>query len=222
MGNSVFPTLPGLGFSVTKKPQFITKIQKSVNGRELRAKFSDSPLWTISLTFEFLRDNVSLNELKTLGGFFFSRYGSWDSFLFADPDDSAASNMQFGVGDGVTKVFQLSRTYGTFTEPVTAFSTFGQVGSALMWSNNSATFWPRTNSTPLMWSGPNGLETPYVSASGVVTFTKPPVAGQKLYWTGVYYYRCRFLHDEQEYEKFMYQLWTNKKCDLYGSLGNKI
>jgi len=219
MGNSIFPTLPGLGFSVTKKPQFITKIQKSVNGRELRAKYSTSPLWNYSLSFEFLRDTVWQSELDSLAGFFLQRFGSWDSFLFQDPDDYIASGSQFGVGDGATTSFQLTRSFGGFSEPIYNVASLVDL-TASMWTTGAAYFWPRKKSTPKMWSY---TPPPYtISSTGMITFSYPPTAGQPLYWNGTFYYRARFLHDDQEYEKFMYQLWTNKKCELLASLGNKI
>jgi len=34
---AIFPALPGLGWSVTKAARFATRIQRAVNGRELRA-----------------------------------------------------------------------------------------------------------------------------------------------------------------------------------------
>ena len=48
--------------------------------------------------------------------------GQYDSFLFASPADNAVTAENFGMGNGSTVAFQLTRAYGvggfTFAEPV--------------------------------------------------------------------------------------------------------
>src|SRR2546430_1740006 len=53
---AIFPTLPGLGWSVTKSARFATRIQRAVNGRELRALDQPYPIWSWTLTYPLLRD----------------------------------------------------------------------------------------------------------------------------------------------------------------------
>lgn len=97
----VFPSLSGLGWSVTKTPTFQTRIQRAISGRELRALDYPYPLWQFTLTFEILRDENDMraapqlgagyNELRTLMGFFMLCQGAFGTFLFTDPTDSFVS-----------------------------------------------------------------------------------------------------------------------------------
>lgn len=117
MSNVTFPVLPGLAWSVVKTPQWSTRIQKTVSGREYRAAFFNVPLWTFKLSYEVLRAGGE-QELQQLVGFFNARQGSFDSFLYRDPTDSTVTAQGFGVGDGATTAFQLTRTMGGYTEPI--------------------------------------------------------------------------------------------------------
>lgn len=89
----VFPSLPGLAWSVTKAPTFQTRVQRAVSGRELRALDYPYPLWQFTLVFEFLRDNpaAGYNELRTLLGFYMLAQGAFGTFLFQDPSDHQVS-----------------------------------------------------------------------------------------------------------------------------------
>ncbi len=191
MGNAVFPVLPGLAWSVTKTPMWSTRIQPKVSGRENRAAYYSLPLWTFSLSYEFLRANAK-QELQQLVGFFNARQGRFDSFLYADPSDCAATGQLFGSGNGNTSKFQLVRSLGGFAEPVIALPGGLQVFV-------------------------NGVLQPAVTvdaSTGIVTFAAAPAAGAALTWTGQFYFRCRFVHDSTEFENFMKDLWTAKKVEL--------
>src|ERR1700761_9194263 len=116
---AVFPTLPGLGWSVSKAPRFATRVQRAVSGRELRVLDQPNPIWTWTLTYELLRDShdvrgangpgVGYDELRTLMGFFLQQQGSFRPFLFDDPTDDQVSGQALGTGDGSAAVFQLTR-----------------------------------------------------------------------------------------------------------------
>jgi uncharacterized protein (TIGR02217 family) len=124
----VFPTLPGLAWSVTKSPTFQTRIQRAASGRELRALDYPYPLWQFTLVFDLLRDNpaAGYDELRTLMGFFMLCQGAFGTFLFRDPSDDQVAGQQIGVGNASTTVFQLQRAMGTllpgggFQEPIPA------------------------------------------------------------------------------------------------------
>ena len=53
---AIFPTLPGLGWSVTKMPRFAGRIQNAISGREVRVLDQANPIWTWTLTYSLLRD----------------------------------------------------------------------------------------------------------------------------------------------------------------------
>jgi uncharacterized protein (TIGR02217 family) len=202
MSDMFLPTLPGLSWNTTKAPRFNTKVQTSVNLSELRSSFAATPVYDFTRSYDLLRDNTADDELHELGGFFMARYGSWDKWLFADPDDSIALLEPFDTGDGVTVAFQLQRTFGVFIEPVC------NVAAA-----------------PLIYKAGvlQTVTTDYtVSATGLVTFTTAPAAAAALTWSGTYYFRCRFEQDAQEYQQFMSRLWQARSFGFKGSLGTKI
>lgn len=122
VSTELFPTLPGLTWNVHKKPQFSTRVSAAVTGQEVRNAFYQFPKWFYELTYDYLPDlpvNVGETSLHTLMGFFLSRQGSFDTFLFLDPDDNATTDSQvIGLGDDVTLQFFMARTFGGFSEPV--------------------------------------------------------------------------------------------------------
>ncbi len=122
MSNSVLPDLPGLKWGQKKTPVFSTRIQRTTSGREARAAFYQYPIYVFDLSYEVLRDDTLHNELKQLLGFYLTRQGAFDSFLYQDPSDYQASNQVIGTGDGNTVAFQMVRNYGAgnaiFVEPI--------------------------------------------------------------------------------------------------------
>ena len=98
----IFPTLPGLTFTVVKAPGFKTLIQSAPNEYEVRLPQTVNPIWRWTLLYDFLHDFfwgsfTTVSELRTLMGFLNGQYGQAGSFLFTDPDDNA-------VGPGITGV----------------------------------------------------------------------------------------------------------------------
>lgn len=203
MSNSVLPALPGLAWQNMKAPQFATKIQTSVGSSEVRAAFNPYPIRKYALTYNFLRNYSAFTEMTTLYGFFCSRLGAFDSFLYDDPEDDliadTAPYMQFGTGDGATTQFQLGRSAGGFFEPVY-----------------------NTHSTPKIYIANVLKSTPAnysISASGLVTFTAPPGLGLAIAWSGTYYWRCRFEDDTLEFAEFASLFWEQKSLKFRTVLG---
>lgn len=191
MSNAVFPSLPGLSWNVKRKPMWRTKISESSSGREYAFGYWSYPRYKYSLSFEALRSSSVLQELQTLAGFFNSRQGSLDTFLYSDPDDNAVTGQSFAVGDGVTKDFQLVRAFGGYIEPVFDL-----------------------NTVPIIKSNGSVVVSGYTITSGLVSFSAAPVNGAVLSWDGTYYRRVRFTQDEAEFNKFMYQLWELKTLEF--------
>ena len=192
MSNAVYPTLPGLAWSSRRTPLWRTTVQTTPSGREWRTSPMSSPRYRYTLTYEFLRSTAAYPHLQTLLGFFNSRRGGYDSFLFSDPDDRTVTAQAFGTGDGVSTQWQLVRTLGGFVEPVYALD-----GAANIYRDGA-----------LVASGVT------VSADGAVTFASAPAAGVVLTWTGAYYWRCRFEDDELEFEQFLAKLWKTGQVML--------
>ncbi len=119
MSNALYPSLPGLTFECTRTV-LAPPVQKrkTPSRREYRARDATVPLYAYSLKYEFLRASSAAQDLQTLVGFYNSMGGSFDTFLFLDPDDNTATDSAFGIGDGSTLSWQLLRTFGGFAEPV--------------------------------------------------------------------------------------------------------
>ncbi len=220
MSNEIFPLLPGLMWDIKKTPKYNTKIMQAVSGRELRASFQATPIYTFQLAFEFLRQGQGKTELDLLQGFFMARRGSFDNFLLTIPGDNQVTSQVIGVGDGTSTSFQLSRTISGVTEPVSDVLIPANGMDLGMWSATSGQgMWATDTSAVLMW---NPINTYTISATGKITFSVAPPAGSQIFWTGTFYYRCRFKDDDVEFNQFLYNLWEAQTIDLVGSLSGKI
>lgn len=197
MTAAIFPTMPGLKWGTVKTPMWSTGIQKAASGRELRGAFYSFPRYKISLGYEVLRSGA-LAELQTMVGFFNARKGSFESFLYLDPEDNAVVNQQFGVGVSGQTQYQLVRAYGGNVEPVLAPQLVVHGGADPV----------------IMVNGVVQTSGCTVTEFGVVTFASAPAVGAVLSWSGSYYWRCRFMQDSADFDRFLYQLWALKKIEL--------
>jgi uncharacterized protein (TIGR02217 family) len=195
VGNSVFPTFAGIAWPVRRIPKFNTKVKETVSGKECRASFTAYPKYEIDLVFDYL----SLDDYKTLGGFFKLRKGKFDSFLFLDPDESTVTAQSIGTGNGVTKQFQLVRTSGGFTEPCENVGTVSVYQNGVLQGNVYT-----------------------ITATGIVDFGTAPANGVAVTWTGTYYWRVRFNQDTAEFAQNMKTFFEMKKLSMVGATGNKV
>jgi uncharacterized protein (TIGR02217 family) len=207
--------MAGLAWSVTKAPRFSTRLQKGVSGRELRALDQGTPTWDFTLTFDLLRDQndtraaVGLgdgfDELRQLMGFWLSRQGSFNTFLFEDPTDNVTTGETIGAGTGSLTTYQLVRTIGGygFFEPITAPNLTVGVPFVIY-----------LDGVLLPGAGNYSVD----GDTGIVTFTGPPANGVIVTVDFSYYFRCRFTDDSAEFENFMYQLWQMKQLKFQSVL----
>lgn len=133
--------------------------------------------WTFEVAMDHVQGQENLSNAYTsiMMGTYMACCGRTFPFLFVDPQDNQVLNMQFGVGDGSTKNFQLSRGVGGATDIVQ----FPQ-GSITVFVNGT-------------------LTTTYsLSSTGVVQFTSAPAIAAVLTWTGNFAFYCRFDSDQQE------------------------
>jgi uncharacterized protein (TIGR02217 family) len=205
---AIFPSLPGLAWSVTKAPRFATRIQRAVSGRELRILDQPYPIWTWTLAYSLLRDKwdargsgglgAGYDELRTIAGFFLQQQGAFQPFLFDDPTDGTVTGQAIGTGNSSTSVFQLVRSMGGCAEPMAAPNTV------------SAVYFNGLLQSPAGYA----VDTD----TGLVTFTAPPPAGQSITADFTYRFRVRFADDTAEFENFMYQLWQLKQIKLQSAL----
>jgi len=194
MSNAVFPVMPGLTWDITRIPVWSTTIKQAVSGREFTSANFSYPRYRYKMVYSVLRQNSVYQELAQLAGFFNARQGSFDSFLFNDPDDNTVTLQAIGIGDGVNKLFQLVRSFGGFVEPV-----YDVNGTVSIYVNGVL----RTVGTDYS-----------ISSSGLVTFVVAPGAGLTVAFTGSYYRRMRFEQDTAEFSQFMKGLWELRTLQL--------
>lgn len=192
MSSFVFPVLKGLTYPFTRTPQWRTGVNESLSGKESRIAYRQYPRIMFSLEYSVLREQASTNELKQLVGLFNAVQGSFDTFLYNDPEFNSATLENFGTGNGTTTQFQL----------VARYQNAGGPGYAERVQNLS--------STPSIFD--NGVLqtviTHYtIGPTGNITFVTPPITGHALTWTGTFSYRCRFMDDTIEFVKMMSFLW---------------
>jgi uncharacterized protein (TIGR02217 family) len=202
MSVAVFPSLAGLGWSVARTEMWKTRTQEAISGKETRIADWSFPRHQWTLTFDFLRQgNLSgtlYAEFAALAGFFNLRQGSFDTFLYADPDDSAAAGQGIGTGDGATVSFQLVRSFGGFVEPILAPNVVSRVAlNGVTQSAGSYTV--------------NGWGT---ASPGTLVFNTAPGAGVAIAADFSFYFPCRFTVDQLNFEKFMATLYQLKKVEF--------
>jgi hypothetical protein len=146
----IFPPLAGQGWSVHKKPTFATIVASHVSGREVRDALYANPIWRFELTFNGLDGTSSgqygglgASSLQSLMGLYLQCQGQYASFLYYDASDYAVSAQPFGTGDGTTTTFQLQRSLGGFSEPITQPFTAG--APALFQVAGTAAFYAPNN-----------------------------------------------------------------------------
>lgn len=184
--------LPGLAFSVHKKPIFRSAVFEASNGNEVRVSYSEFPRWEFELTYEFLEDRSGASSsLKTIMGFFTDMKGSFEQWLFKDPDDYLCQAAVMGEADATTTKFYFLRYLGSIGERI------GQVDE--------------DNDINLYLDGVLIDPADYTVTSNFVVFDAAPVSGT-ITADFQFYFVCRFLDDQQDYEKFMDQLWSLQTC----------
>lgn len=163
------------------------------------------PMYDFELSYEFLRSTTTYPELQQLAAFFNSVQGSWDSWLFVNPDDyvvPTTAPQGIGTGNGSQTAFQLVRSFGGFSEPV--------------WSITDAQVY--VNGAPLTF----GTQYTVNNNTGLVTLASAPASGAAVTWSGHFNYRCRFTDDTITLSKFMNQLWESKKVAFVGNLQGRV
>lgn len=209
----IFPVLPGRGWSVTKTPNFESRIKRADSGRELRASDFGNPLWKFNLVHEFLRGPAiggatGYVEAGILQGVYTSCRGTWAPFFFDDPQDDQALGQALGTGDSLTTQFQLQRYFGDptfvtlgFTEAITA----PKGGAAVIYFNGVVQPTSGYSVSP---------------QTGVVSFLAAPPSGVAITADFNFWFRCRFSAGFS-LEEFM-QLWHGvKTLDFQSALGDQ-
>lgn len=194
MSNDVFPTLQGLGWDRVASPVWSTIIKQAASGKERRLALWSYPRWDFKLSYEFLEDDgATKSDLRQIVGFFNSRMGAFESFLYEHPSDNCVTGQVLGMGDGSTKSFIFIRNYGNWVEPVSYIK-----GNPVIYINEVK-----------QTSG-------YTVSGNVLTFDKAPQPGTVITADFYFYFRVRFAEDSIEPSNFMRNLYELKTLELVG------
>lgn len=258
--------LPGLSIQVNKTPTFNTKVDVASTGNEVRTSYTEWPRWNFELSYEFLEDRTGAqSSLKTIMGFFTDCQGSFQAWLFKDPDDYAVQNGLMGEADGVTTRFYFRRYLGQRGEPVgtvdavnsiVVFRTLEEagaipgVGPYEITVANAAAFvedlgvvgvggpLTRVTSAPAVdeysvdeltgvytFNAANASDpvdityrytidpAAYTLEHNYIVFLSAPLSGT-ISASFQFYYVCRFMEDEMDFEKFADKLWSLQTCEF--------
>ena len=207
---AIFPTttLAGLGYSVIKRPRAFVGQATAGSGWNVRIGYAANPIWEWELTYDLLSDAISPSDLKLLLGFWLACNGNLTPFLFLDPDDNSVTGQAIGTTDGSTTNYTLVRTYGgssgSGTEPVGYVNTGATFNVYLAGVLQSASTYTVLTTTPV---------------AQVLKFNSAPTSGKAITVDMSYYYYARLKDDTNDFEKFMYQLWSLKKLTLQSLRG---
>jgi len=202
----VFPVVPGLTFSVHKRPTWATLEFMAVSGRRVSSPQQAFPLWEFELKFDFLRDQTqnivpyqqyaAKHEFTQISELFNACGGKYGQFYFDDPTDDSRNGQIIGTGDGSTKNFTALRGWRfqnlVINEPVGGINQLLNVYvNGVLQPSNSYSF-----------------------SGNVITFVTAPGNGLSITIDFTFYYLCQFLEDQQDYDQFMANLWQLSSCKL--------
>lgn len=191
---------PTPGFGFVGGPEFNTNIQTQANGHESRNADWDICRHFYTAPFK----NISAAAYRKIKKVFLVCRGRNHTFLHRDWGDFEAIGEQFGVGDGVTTVFQLSK-----------LSTLSGGGSYLRTITKPE--------LPIVVKVSSVVTGATVSAlTGLVTFAAAPANGALLTWTGTFFVQVRFDLDKLPYsldDKSSADFITNGSITLLEVLG---
>ena len=201
----IFPTLPE-GFPIKVSPVMDTTIGTTKSLREMRVAQQQFPLWDIEILFEELVDQtqnqvpyspfVGYQQYMQLVQTWLMMYGQANVFGFDCPWDDSRQDQLIGVGDGSSYVFQIYRTWGTGANATT--TPVGLVNAVVNVKVNNV----------VVNSGHYYIERDKIYFIDSLGFVYPPGNGLDITMTFSYYYLCRFVEDEQDFEEFSKDRWT--------------
>jgi uncharacterized protein (TIGR02217 family) len=206
MSNAIFPRLRGRSWSVQESPQTSTRLSRHVSGRTVAASLYKYPLYLFELVYEGLTSasdpafsNLGAQSLQAIQGFFLSRAGGFDTFLFRKADatgnisDSWVDGQQLGVGNGSTAAFTFVREVPLLAPQPPYIEPVGQV---------------EPNGLNIYLNGALQVPSSYaVTWPNQVTFNTPPPTGAVVSADYAYYFVCRFSDDTLDFENFAHLLW---------------
>jgi uncharacterized protein (TIGR02217 family) len=195
------------GFSIMKKPVFASIVQSFKSGREVINAQQTSPLFEFELKYETLKDqtqnqvpyaqNAGFTALEQLSSLFLFCNGQYGRFIFEDLSDCSRTGQILGTGDGTTINFSIVETISDASSGEDFSFVIGML-------NQSHSFTVYVNGVPKVF----GVDYSVDSAGVQISFASPPANDTTITMDFYFYYLCRFISDEQEFEQFVKNWWT--------------
>jgi uncharacterized protein (TIGR02217 family) len=196
------------GYSITKKPVFASIVQSFKSGREVRNAQQTFPLFEYELKYETLKDqtqnqtpyapNAGSTALEQLSSLFLFCNGQYGRFIFEDLSDCSRTGQILGAGDGTTVNFSIIETISDASSGEDFSFVIGML-------NQSHPFTVYVNGVPKVF----GVDYSVDSAGVQITFASAPANATTISMDFYFYYLCRFISDEQEFEQFVKNWWTS-------------
>jgi Conserved hypothetical protein 2217 (DUF2460). len=139
MSTEIFPELIGLTFDIKRRPQFNTKVQDHISGKETRLSFWERPKWQFEMSYDYLPNipkAVGNTDLDTIIGFFLNRKGKFQSFLYRFQDDYQVTRGVIGTGTGSTAEMSFVRKLGAYSSEVD-YVDFSITPPAIYWDETA-------------------------------------------------------------------------------------
>ena len=165
---AIFPAMP-IGWNSTKTIKWETKVIKSASGKRKAMTSVAYP----EIEIECPLVGLTQQQVETVGGFVCARRGMLEPFLWKDPEEYKVTKQQIGIGNGAKSEYQLFRSFGVFTVPVTDVV----ANTLTVYINNVAT-------------------TAYtLEEGGIVKFSGTPQTGKVISASFEYYWRVALADD---------------------------
>lgn len=205
----IFPPLPA-GFPIKVSPLMDTTVGTVKSLREMRVPNRVFPLWDIEILFEELRDKTqnqqpyvpfaAYTQYEQLVEYWLMMYGQTNVFAFDCFWDNSRLNQPIGTGDGVASAFTIYRTWsaGAAGTGVKNIAPVGAVNTVFEVRLDNVVVDPT-----LYYTSGNTIF--FIDATGAPS---PPGVGVVISMTFSFYYLCRFVEDEQDFEEFSLNRWT--------------
>lgn len=218
-----YPVFPGMseelsnalpvGFPIKVRPTMSTIVNiHPWSAREMRYAKQPYAVWEFDLTFEQLKDQtqnqiayslfIGLLQYQQLVQQFLMHYGKAGLFLFDAPWDDSRLDQLLGIGDGSTYIFTATRSWGhgtaQSTEPVGAIN---QVTNVKINGVTVNTAHYRIVRNKVIFQADDGT-------------LFPPANGAVVTMTFSFYYLCRFVNNDLDFEMFFKNRWMVKTLTI--------
>ena len=208
---NVFPQLVGQGWNVVKRPIWGNSVATAASGLEVITGYYQWPIWEFELTWDILNDeqtpaSTTASDFRNLIGFYNQMNGNLFKFAYQDPDDNMVVGGSLGFGDGSTQTFVLTRYFGGadfgLSEPI-----------GLLNQSDSVAFNVYVAGTLISPSGYSVNTSQPLNQQ--LTFASAPAVGAAITVDMSWYFWCRFLDGQYDFEKFADKRWMQRKITLH-------